>query len=66
MAATNRDLNAEVRAGASAKASITAFNVVSLRVPPLRDHAEDIPVLSRYFRAAPPLPPPRLRYFTGG
>jgi transcriptional regulator with GAF, ATPase, and Fis domain len=49
IAATNRDLSAQVRAGAFREDLYHRLNVVALRVPPLRDHAEDIATLARYF-----------------
>jgi Nif-specific regulatory protein len=49
IAATNRDLNAEVRRGAFREDLYHRLNVVALQVPPLRDHAEDIPALARHF-----------------
>jgi Nif-specific regulatory protein len=49
IAATNRDLNAEVRRGAFREDLYHRLNVVALHVPPLRDHAEDIPALARHF-----------------
>jgi len=49
IAATNRDLSAEVRRGAFREDLYHRLNVVALHVPPLRDHAEDIPALARHF-----------------
>jgi Nif-specific regulatory protein len=49
IAATNRDLNTEVRRGAFREDLYHRLNVVALHVPPLRDHAEDIPALARHF-----------------
>jgi Nif-specific regulatory protein len=49
IAATNRDLSAEVRRGAFREDLYHRLNVVALQVPPLRDHAEDIPALARHF-----------------
>ncbi len=49
IAATNRDLSAEVRRGAFREDLYHRLNVVALHVPPLRDHAEDVPALARHF-----------------
>jgi Nif-specific regulatory protein len=49
IAATNRDLAAEVRRGAFREDLYHRLNVVAIRVPPLRDRAEDIPALARHF-----------------
>ncbi len=49
VAATNRDLQAAARAGQFRQDLFFRLNVVSLRIPPLRDRRDDIPVLAQYF-----------------
>jgi DNA-binding NtrC family response regulator len=49
LAATNRDLGAEARRGAFREDLLFRLNAVELRVPPLRERLEDVPVLLRHF-----------------
>jgi len=48
LAATNRDLEEEIRHGRFREDLYYRLNVVNLHLPPLRDRGDDIPVIARY------------------
>ncbi len=49
VASSNRELSAEIAAGRFREDLFYRLNVVPIRVPPLRDRREDIPLLARHF-----------------
>jgi two-component system nitrogen regulation response regulator NtrX len=51
LAATNKDLQAEIRAGHFREDLYFRLNVIPIFVPPMRDRQEDIPLLADHFMA---------------
>ncbi len=51
LAATNKDLQSEIRAGHFREDLYFRLNVIPIFVPPLRDRQEDIPLLADHFMA---------------
>ena len=49
VAATNRDLDEEIRAGNFRSDLYYRLNVIAIHLPPLRQRQDDIPILAEYF-----------------
>jgi DNA-binding NtrC family response regulator len=49
ISATNADLNSEVEAGRFRQDLLFRLNTIEIRIPPLRDRVDDIPVLAHHF-----------------
>jgi DNA-binding NtrC family response regulator len=49
ISATNADIQAEVQAGRFRQDLLFRLNTIEIRIPPLRERREDIPVLAGYF-----------------
>ncbi len=51
ISATHKDLEEEIKKGAFRKDLYFRLNVIEIKVPPLRERREDIPLLAEYFLA---------------
>jgi DNA-binding NtrC family response regulator len=49
LCATNKDLEAEVRAGRFREELLYRINVITIKMPPLRERKDDIPLLANHF-----------------
>ncbi len=49
LSATNADLSEEVKGGRFRQDLLFRLNTIEMRIPPLRDRREDIPLLARHF-----------------
>lgn len=49
IAATNRDLDEEIRRGTFRSDLFYRLNVITLHLPPFRDRIDDVPILSEFF-----------------
>ena len=49
LCATNRNLDAEVKAGRFREELLYRINVININLPPLRDRKDDIPLLANHF-----------------
>ena len=66
--ATNIDLDVALREGKLREDLYFRINTITLRVPPLRERSEDIPLLCNHFlvEVQPALPEERAGHFAGG